>query len=100
MTSNADNSMFSLPPRQRTILSILRTFLRAAGVAVFFIFAAAILLGTVMFGAGCAFTQKVVDRTLLKSPEMRFEDLDPDRDIQDITGLASGEGGGGGGGGC
>ena len=69
-------------------------------VGVLFMLATIAMLGAVLFGAGCAFTQKVVDRTLHKSPTMKFEDLDRDRDMQDITGLAGGEGGGGGGGGC
>jgi len=70
------------------------------GVGVLFTLAMIVVFGAVVFGAGCAFTQKVVDRTLHKTPTMKIEDLDRDRDLQDITGLASGEGGGGGGGGC
>jgi len=76
------------------------TSVGAVVVSLLFMLATLAMLGAVVFGAGCAFTQKVVDRTLLKSPTMKFEDLDRDRDLQDITGLAGGEGGGGGGGGC
>jgi hypothetical protein len=52
-----------------------------------------------LFSVGCAFTERIVDRKLLNVPEMRFDYLDPDRDIDDIVGIVAG-GGGGGGGGC
>jgi len=66
---------------------------------VFFLAATMVLITVGIFGVGCAFTERVVDKAILSSPEMRFDYLDPDRDIEDITGTVAG-GGGGGGGGC
>ena len=71
-----------------------------AGTAtVLFVAATMVLITVGLFSVGCAFTERVVDKTILNSPEMRFDYLDPDRDLQDITGTVAG-GGGGGGGGC
>lgn len=68
-------------------------------VALLLLAASALLFATAFFGTGCAFTERVVDRTILSSPEMRFDDLDPDRDLPG-GGFGGGGVGGGGAGAC
>ena len=79
----------------RPAAALLSTTLGAAAVFVLFLLATVFLLAVALFGVGCAFTQKVVKTTVLSSPEMRFDGLDPHRDLPGSEGI-----GGGGGGGC
>jgi hypothetical protein len=76
--------------------------LAGAGYALFvgaaFVVVAVVALIGVLLGSGCALTERVVDREIISSPEMAFDDLDLDRDLP--GGDLGGGGGGGGGGGC
>lgn len=79
----------------RVALRLARGVLAGLGLLAAFAF----LLGAGLLVAGCALTGRLVDKTILSSPEMKFDYLDQDRDLADITGSVLG-GGGGGGGGC
>jgi hypothetical protein len=84
----------------RGALRLMQTAVAAvaacAAAAFVFSVAATLIVGG-FFASGCSFTERVVDKKLLSTPEMRFSYLDPDRDIQDITGSLVGGGGAGGG---
>lgn len=62
-----------------------------------FVVVAVVALVGALLGSGCALTERIVDRDILSSPEMAFDDRDPDRDL---AGDFGGGGGSGGGGGC
>jgi hypothetical protein len=91
----------SVPPRSRRFRVERFVAVGQMLMASIFAVAAALLLlaglvGAGLFGAGCVFTQRLVDRTILSSPEMDMETLDPDRDLPGSFGSVGGGGGAGG----
>ncbi len=65
------------------------------GVAFVAVAALAVVFG--LLGSGCALSERIVDRDIISSPEMAFDERDLDRDL---PGGDIGSGGGGGGAGC
>ena len=78
------------------------TLAGTACAVVFGILFVAVAALTVIFGllgSGCALTERIVDREIISSPEMAFDERDLDRDLPGGD-IGSGGVGGGGGAGC
>ncbi len=65
------------------------------GIAFVTVAALTVIFG--LLGSGCALSERIVDRDIISSPEMAFDERDLDRDL---PGGDLGSGGGGGGSGC
>ncbi len=99
MSSSRTGSRGPSPPRR--LRHAIATFAGAVCAVVFGVAFVAVAALTVIFGllgSGCALSERIVDRDIISSPEMAFDERDLDRDLP--GGDIGGGGGAGGGSGC